>query len=234
MASKFGKEVIICETGEEETKEGDTYSLIRKEINAMKAVPNQKGLGVFYWEPEANSTIVPDGYNLGATRMVGEKVLQFTSALDAFKTGAEYLGNECTYELMNLNSEKALNITSGSTENSATVEQYAYDRWASQKWTFEKVDGNYYKIVNSNSGKVLDVNAMSTAAGAACIQYDYNGGWNQMWEIIATEDGKYKIKNRLSGLYLGIADAAETDGASCLQLADDGTDNVKWFLLVTE
>lgn len=234
MASKFGKEVMICETGEEETKEGDTYNLLRKELNAIKAVPNQKGLGVFYWEPEANSSIMPDDYHLGATKVIGEKTLQFTSALDAFKTGVEYLGNECTYELMNLNSEKALNVTAGSLGNSATIEQYTYNRWSSQKWIFEKVEGNYYRIVNFNSGKVLDVKGLSTEPGAACIQHDYNGGWNQMWEIITTNDGKYKVKNRWSGLYLGISEGSEEDGAACLQISDDGSENIKWYFLVTE
>lgn len=234
MASQYGKEVMICETGDLETDEVGTRELIRKEINALKAVPENKGIGVFYWEPEVNSSIMPDSYTLGAAKVVGENVLQFTSALDAFKTGAAFLDEECTYELMNYHSGKALNVTAGSLDNSAVVEQYGYDSWTSQKWTFEEVEDGYYRIVNKNSGKVLDVNELSVEAGAACIQYDYNGGWNQMWTVIPTEDGKYMIKNRLSGLYLGIADSSENDGAACVQLVDDGSDNVKWYLLVTE
>lgn len=234
MASKYGKEVMICETGEEQGDPTKTYELLRKEINALNAVPGNKGIGVFYWEPEANSTVLPDGYALGATSVVGTNTLKFTTAIDAFNTGAEFLSNECTYELYNYNSGKCLNVAAGSSDNSATIEQYGYDGWASQKWTFEKVDGSYYKIVNSNSGKVLDVNGLSTESGAQCIQYEYNGGWNQMWEIIETTDGKYKIRNRWSGLYLGISASSTYDGAWCVQLTDDDSNNVKWYLLVTE
>ena len=51
-------------------------------IEAMRAVD---GLGVFYWEPDANRAAVPDGYPLGAARLVDAHTLQYTSALDAFR-----------------------------------------------------------------------------------------------------------------------------------------------------
>lgn len=234
MAAKYGKEVMICETGDYETNSENTYTLLRQELNALKTVANNKAIGVFYWEPEVNSSLLPDAYPLGATKVVGEKTLQFTSALDAFKTKTEFLDSECSFEIQNYNSGKALNVASGSFENSASIEQYEYGKWDSQKWIFEKVDGNYYKITNKNSGKVLDVNELSTSSGATCIQYDYNGGWNQMWEIIPTTEGQYKIKNRLSGLYLGVTDASANNGAVCIQMQDNGSDSLKWYFLVTE
>lgn len=119
-------------------------------------------------------------------------------------------------------------------ENLANIEQYSYGKWDSQKWYFEKVEGNYYKIINKNSGKVLDIKGLSTKEGDPCIQYDDNGGWNQMWEIIADDSGQYKIKNRWSGLNLGIEEASEDNGAICVQVADDDSSNVKWYFLVTE
>lgn len=234
MASKYGKEVMICETGENEEDVEATYELLRKEINALKAVPDNKGIGIFYWEPEGNSALLPDGYKLGATKMISDNVLQFTSALDAFLTDPTFLDSECTYELQNYNSGKALNVSGGSVEDDIAIEQYSYERWDSQKWIFEKVEGNYYKIVNKNSGKVLDISGLATASGAPCIQYEYNGGWNQMWEIIPAFDGGYKIKNRWSGLYLGIADTSEVDGALCVQMGDNNSSNIKWNLLITE
>ena len=51
MATKYEKEVMICETGEVETDAAKTYELLRKEINALNTVPGNKGIGVFYWEP---------------------------------------------------------------------------------------------------------------------------------------------------------------------------------------
>ena len=59
MAAQYGKEVMICETGELESNPTETYELLRKEMNALEVVPNNKGIGVFYWEPEVNSTVLP-------------------------------------------------------------------------------------------------------------------------------------------------------------------------------
>ncbi|MCB5670439.1 glycosyl hydrolase 53 family protein, partial [Thomasclavelia ramosa] len=82
---------MICETGEVETDAAKTYELLRKEINALNTVPGNKGIGVFYWEPEANSQYLPDGYTLGATEEVSSNTLRFTDALNAFKTGTTFL-----------------------------------------------------------------------------------------------------------------------------------------------
>ena len=233
MATKYGKEVMICETGEVETDAAKTYELLRKEINALNTVPGNKGIGVFYWEPEANSQYLPDGYTLGATEEVSSNTLRFTDALNAFKTGTTFLSNECSYEFYNVNSQKALNVCQGSQDNNASIEQYTYGGWNSQKWIFEQVDGNYYIIKNKNSGLVLDVNSMSTQEGASIIQYEYNQGWNQMWEVIEKDDGSYALKNRLSGLYLGVRNNSSADGEWCQQtnLSESGT---SWYLVVAE
>lgn len=234
MATDYNKPVMICETGNLESDGDGTYELLRQEINAINAIPNNKGVAMFYWEPEVNSTCLPDEYILGATTKVSDKVYKFNSGMNAFKTSGSFLSSETSFEIENCNSGKALNVQSGSSENYAAVEQYGYGKWNSQKWYFEEVESGYYKITSKNSGKVLDVQNMSTTSGTACIQYDYNGGWNQMWKIIATEDGKYKIQNRLSGLYLGIQNSSGSDGAVCVQMSDDNSNNVKWYFLVTE
>ncbi len=233
LPAKYGKDVMICETGDNENDPSGTCHLLKQEMWALKTVAHNRAIGIFYWEPEANSAVLPDGYTLGATRLVGDKTLQFTSALDAFETQPLFLDPACCFEIQNCSSRKALNVQGGSFDNRAIIEQYGFDRWDSQKWIFEKVDGNYYKITNKNSGKVLEIGDMSTAANAVCIQYEYNGGWNQMWEIIATAEGPYKIRNRNSGLYLGILDASMYDGAWCVQMADSNSAHLRWFFLVT-
>ena len=85
VAARYGKEVMICEVGGFENNPKNTYDILKAAIDKVKAVPNGKGIGVFYWEPEANSSVLPDKYPLGATEKVSTKVLKFTSALDAFK-----------------------------------------------------------------------------------------------------------------------------------------------------
>lgn len=89
MASRYGKEVMVCEVGGDEAQESNTYDMLRAVINSVAAVSDNKGIGVFYWEPEANSAVLPDGYPLGATRQVSSKVLRFTGAIDAFETAPD-------------------------------------------------------------------------------------------------------------------------------------------------
>jgi arabinogalactan endo-1,4-beta-galactosidase len=52
MASRYGKEVMVTEVGGEDTAVQDTYDMLAAVLKAVRAVPNGKGLGVFYWEPE--------------------------------------------------------------------------------------------------------------------------------------------------------------------------------------
>lgn len=85
MASRYNKEVMVVEVGGEETNPTDTYWTIFETINLVKAVPNNKGIGVFYWEPQGNSSVLPDGYHLGATVEIAPNVLQYTNAIDAFR-----------------------------------------------------------------------------------------------------------------------------------------------------
>lgn len=79
---KYGKPLMIAEVGGPDDDEQGAAALIEDCIEAMRAVG---GLGVFYWEPDANRAAVPDGYPLGAARLVDAHTLQYTSALDAFR-----------------------------------------------------------------------------------------------------------------------------------------------------
>jgi arabinogalactan endo-1,4-beta-galactosidase len=52
MASRYQKEVMVVEVGGEDSKPQNTYDMLVAVINKVKAVPNDKGLGVIYWEPQ--------------------------------------------------------------------------------------------------------------------------------------------------------------------------------------
>ncbi len=56
MASRYGKPVMVCEVGGEFTQVQDTYDMLVAVQKEVKAVPNGKGLGVLYWEPEGENT----------------------------------------------------------------------------------------------------------------------------------------------------------------------------------
>ena len=79
MAQRYNKDVMIVEVGGEDTKVQNTYELLKATINAVKKVPNNRGLGVMYWEPQGAKSW--SGYSLSAWLPDGKP----SPALDAFK-----------------------------------------------------------------------------------------------------------------------------------------------------
>jgi arabinogalactan endo-1,4-beta-galactosidase len=78
MIKRYNTEVMICETGMPYTQAEDCKNFLTDLINKTKSVPNNKVLGVFYWEPECYNW---NGYQLGAFDTTGKP----TVAMDAFK-----------------------------------------------------------------------------------------------------------------------------------------------------
>jgi arabinogalactan endo-1,4-beta-galactosidase len=79
MVARYNKEVMIVEVGGEYDKPQNTKDMLVAVISAVKNVPNNKGLGVIYWEPEGEKNW--SGYSLNAWQSDGKPSL----ALDAFK-----------------------------------------------------------------------------------------------------------------------------------------------------
>jgi arabinogalactan endo-1,4-beta-galactosidase len=80
MVSRYGKEVMVVEVGGEDVKVQDTQNMLTAVINAVKAVPNNKGLGVIYFEPQGERGW-SGGYPLSAWQSNGKPSV----ALNAFK-----------------------------------------------------------------------------------------------------------------------------------------------------
>ncbi|HNP32954.1 MAG TPA: glycosyl hydrolase 53 family protein [Flavobacterium sp.] len=79
MVKRYGKEVMIVEVGGEDDKVQNTKELLEATIKAVRNVPNNKGLGVFYWEPQGARSW--SHYALSAWLENGQP----SPALDAFK-----------------------------------------------------------------------------------------------------------------------------------------------------
>lgn len=78
MVARYGSEVMVCEVGMSWDQAATCNSFITDLVNKVKSVNNNKGLGVFYWEPEAYNNW--QGYTLGAFDNSGKP----TIALNAF------------------------------------------------------------------------------------------------------------------------------------------------------
>lgn len=79
MISRYGSEVMICEVGMSWDESAVAEIWLKDLFSLVNAVPNQKVLGIFYWEPLAYGGW--NGYTLGAFDNNGRP----TKALDAFK-----------------------------------------------------------------------------------------------------------------------------------------------------
>ena len=79
MVTRYNKEVMVVEVGGEYDKIQNTKELLEATIKAVKKVPNNKGLGVLYWEPQGEKSW--SHYSLSAWLENGQP----SPALDAFK-----------------------------------------------------------------------------------------------------------------------------------------------------
>lgn len=84
-AETYKKPVMIVEVGGEDSDEEGTWQLMMDTLNAVEEVPDQQGLGVFYWEPEVNRAMLPDNYPLGTARMLDEHTLQLTKVMSVYQ-----------------------------------------------------------------------------------------------------------------------------------------------------
>lgn len=78
MVERYDKDVMVVEVGGEDHKEQNTYDMLRAVITKVREVPDNKGLGVFYWEPQGARSW--SHYALSAWGDDGKP----TKAMDAF------------------------------------------------------------------------------------------------------------------------------------------------------
>ena len=79
MISRYEKEIMICEVGMPVNEAEKCKLFLTDLIQKLRALPNNKGLGVLYWEPECYNSW--KNYNMCAFDNSGKP----TVALDAFK-----------------------------------------------------------------------------------------------------------------------------------------------------
>lgn len=83
MALRYGKEVMVVEVGGEDNKVQNTYDMLIAVLQKVKEVPEKRGTGVFYWEPQGARSW--SRYALSAWGEDGKP----TKAMDAFLSGGK-------------------------------------------------------------------------------------------------------------------------------------------------
>lgn len=79
LVERYDKDVMVVEVGGEDHMVENTRDLLKATIEAVRNVPNGRGLGVFYWEPQGARSW--SKYGLSAWGEDGKP----SPALDAFK-----------------------------------------------------------------------------------------------------------------------------------------------------
>jgi len=78
MVTRYNKEVMVVEVGGDITQVQNNKEMLLAVIIAVKNVPNNKGLGVIFWDPEGEKSW--SGYQLNCWQSNGKP----STALDAF------------------------------------------------------------------------------------------------------------------------------------------------------
>lgn len=102
-----------------------------------------------------------------------------------------YSAGDGSYFIQNYRSKKYLDITNGSTYNSANIQQYPLHRGNNQRFWVTFKDG-YFQIRNKNSGRCLEVAGANTSNGANIQQYSCSGRSHQQLSFYT-----YRCTNRL-------------------------------------
>ena len=91
-----------------------------------------------------------------------------------------------SYEIVNVNSGKALDVCNGVAENNAIVQQYSRNNSQAQRWFIRDSGAGYY-LQSALGNWVLDLSSGNTANGAAIRLYTPNGTASQLFVVSSSD-----------------------------------------------
>jgi arabinogalactan endo-1,4-beta-galactosidase len=224
LVSRYNKDVMITEVGGEAINPTNTVNMLNAVQDKLEAVPNGRGLGLIYWEPQSSQDTT--GYNLGAATDVSTNVVRFTSAITAFNSGSSGGGGDSYVKIQNRNSGLYLDGM-GRTTDGDNAGQWSNSSSSNQQWVIESA-GSYIKIKNRHSGLYLDGMGRTTD-GSAVGQWSSGSSHNQQWEQ-ETVGSYVKFRNRATGLYLDGLNHTN-NGADSGQWSSSSSYNQQWRIV---
>lgn len=129
----------------------------------------------------ASSVDIPSGSAADSTAIQlysgnGSKAQQFTFTRQS----------DGSYEIVNVNSGKALDVRNGVAENNAIVQQYSRNNSQAQRWFIRDSGAGYY-LQSALGNWVLDLSGGNTADGAAIRLYTPNGTASQLFVVSSSD-----------------------------------------------
>ena len=139
------------------------------------------------------------------------------------------------YKICNRVTGRCLNVSGGSTANSAAVVQNSYNGASSMKWYITQISPKKYKLINVGSGKAMDITGARTVDTTPVIQYTYSGNANQLWALttVPGQPGFYvlnptsKTTSAVDIPWPGVG----VEGGPAQEMTYGGADQQKWTIL---
>jgi pectin methylesterase-like acyl-CoA thioesterase len=134
------------------------------------------------------------------------------------------------YQLAVAKSGKCIDVTAGSKDNGALLQQWGCTAGATwQQFKLAAVNGTQYQLVNVNSGRCIDVPGGSTASGVQVQQWGCASSQaNQLFTLNPSGTSTFQIVNAGSGLCLSDQGASTASGAAVIQETCTANSNKQW------
>jgi len=180
------------------------------------------------------SGLVPGTYNVtpsatGYNFTPANQAVTITTAAMTANFSVALTSN--TFELQNVASGLALNVSGASKADNAQIIQYPWGSGSTNaEWKFTATSNGYYQLVNVNSGYDAVVQGASTTQGAKIVQYTFGTSGDDQWKPTQNSDGSYTFTNLHSGMVLEDPNFNTANGTQMDQWASNGGTNQHWLL----
>jgi tRNA U34 5-methylaminomethyl-2-thiouridine-forming methyltransferase MnmC len=134
------------------------------------------------------------------------------------------------YRLTHKGTTQSLDVSGGSTQQGANVQQHNTNVTDAQRWVITKESDGFYKLTHKGTNLVLDVDNNSSQAGANVQQWTDLGTNAQRWKIELMSDGYFKLTHKNTNLCLDVANNLAEPGTNVQQWTDLGNDAQRWKL----
>lgn len=138
-----------------------------------------------------------------------------------------------SYEIVNVNSGKALDVRNAVAENNAIVQQYSRNNSQAQRWFIRDSGAGYY-LQSALGNWVLDLSGGNTADGAAIRLYAPNGTASQLFVVSSSDvsitTGVSMIITSVTNkkLVTDVTSASTTNGARVQLYSSNNTNAQKY------
>lgn len=208
---------------------GSHNQILRNRIDTFSTFSNP---GIRLTGSSNHNTIRDNQIDTSGTAVIIESGNGNANTNNTKLTNPVQFNSQASYELVNRNSGKLLEVANAGTALGDNVVQWQRNFHPCQRWAIVQNNEGYYELINRHSNHALDLSDWLTSNGANVVQWSRNGGANQQWWIQRTSDGYYTLINRHSGKALEVYDHSLINGGNVVQWdLNQGLRNQQWNII---